>query len=185
MGHQTAAIWAAITLAMVGPAAAQTPAPATAPAVSHVGDVPQAIRLEHEETIRHLTLMSHRKAPVGPIAAKALVVMREHQAQEEEFILPPLTLLQSLSDGKVSPDMKWAIAMADRVKAEREHIFAVHTQVTDLMNDLLAAAQKAHDKDAIDFAQSAVAGSLGDMEIEEPTTVLIGEYLRAKLPSTP
>jgi len=166
----------AVLLASANGAMAQTP---------HAGEIPQAIRLDHEETIRHLTAMSRRPAPVGPIAKKALVVMRAHQAQEREFILPPLTLLQSLSEGRVSPDMKWAIAMADRVKAEKEKIFATHVQITELMNELLAAAEKAHDHDAREFAESAVTDALSDMEIQEPTTILIGEYLRAKLPATP
>jgi hypothetical protein len=185
MGHQAAAIWAVIALATAGTAAAQTPAPAAPAAASHIGDIPQAIRLDHEETIRHLTVLSHRRSPVGAVAAKALDVMRRHQAQEREFILPPLTLLQSLTEGKISPDMKWAIGMADRVKTEREQIFAAHVKITELMNELLHAADRAHDRDAREFAESAVAGSLNDMEIQEPTTILIGEYLRAKLPSTP
>jgi hypothetical protein len=46
-------------------------------------------------------------------------------AQKLELILPPLTLVQLLSEGKVTPDMKWAIAMADRVKAEKRSPFAI------------------------------------------------------------
>ena len=71
--------------------------------------------------------------PVGVEAQKALVLFKQHLQREEEFILPPLTLLPHLADGKVSPDMKWAIAMADRVKAEREKTYHEHTQITDAM----------------------------------------------------
>ena len=180
MTRLTAAFGVVAILATSGAALAQAPA-----AASHAGEIPQAIRLDHEEAIRHLTAISHRHSPVGAVAAKALVVMRAHQAQEKEFILPPLTLLQSLSEGTVSPDMKWAIAMADRVKAEKEQIFETHVKITELMTELMAAAEKAHDHDAREFAESAVADSLSDMEIQEPTTILIGEYLRAKLPATP
>ncbi len=180
MARFLVAMGAIAVLATAGQAAAQTPA-----AVSHVGDIPQAIRLDHEEAIRHLTALSHRGTPVGAVAKKALVAVREHHAKENEFILPPLTLLQSLSEGKVSPDMKWAIAMADRVKAEREQIFQTHVKITELMNELLAAAEKAHDKDAKEFAESAVTDALSDMEMQEPMTILIGEYLKTKLPATP
>jgi len=37
----------------------------------------------------------------------------------------------------------------------------------------------------VDFARSAVADSMGDMELQEPMTVLIGEYLKLKLPPAP
>jgi hypothetical protein len=96
-------------------------------------------------------------------------------------VLPPLTLLPLLADGKVSPDMKWAIAMADRVRAEREQIFQEHTQITDAMNALATAAQKAHDTAAFDFARGAAADSLNDIELLEPMTIVVGDYLKAKL----
>ena len=49
--------------------------------------------------------------------------------------MPPLTLLPNLADGKVTPDMAWALAMTDRVKAERDQIFEEHTRMTDALND--------------------------------------------------
>jgi hypothetical protein len=174
MTRFVATIGAIALLATTGSAMAQAPA-------SHVGDIPQTLRLDHEETIRHLSAMAKRKTPVGAIAAKALIVIKDHHAKEEEYILPPLTLLQSLSEGKVSPDMKWAIAMADRVKADREQIYATHVKITELMNELLAAAIKTHDNDAKEFAEGAVADALSDMELQEPTTILIGEFLKSKL----
>ena len=78
--------------------------------------------------------------------------------------------------------MKWAIAMADRVKAEREKTYQEHTQITDAMNALAAAARKAHDASALEFAQAAVADLLNDLELIEPMSIVIGDYLKAKLP---
>ncbi len=183
MSQRQASLWFGIALAVVVPGLSDRAAAQSA--ASHVGDISQAIRLDHEETIRHLTAISSRKTPVGPIAKEALAVVRKHHADELAFILPPLVLLQSLADGKVSNDMRWAIAMADRVKSEKEAIFATHAKITDLMNKLLLAAEKVHDRDAIEFAESAVTDSLSDMELQEPMTLLIGEYLRAKLPPGP
>ena len=150
---------------------------------SHAGEITQSLRLEHQDTLEQLTALSHRHGPVGVEAGKALALFEAHLKREEEFIFPPLTLLPDLAAGKVSPDMKWAIAMADRVKAEREETFQEHTKITDAMNALLAAARKAHDREAMDFAQSAVADSLNDLELLEPMSIVIGEYLKAKLPA--
>ena len=144
-------------------------------------DIPQSLRVEHEDTLERLTTLSQHKGVVGTEARKALALFRQHIQREQEFILPPLTLLPVLADGKVTPDMKWAIAMADRIKAEREQIFQEHTKITDAMNDLATAARKAHDKDALEFAQAAAADSLNDVELLEPMAIVIGDYLRAKL----
>ena len=103
-----------------GPVAAQAP--------SHAGEIPQSIRLEHENTIEQLTKLSKKHGPVGVEASKALGLFKAHLQREQEFILPPLSLLLQLADGKATPDMKWAIAMADRVKSERELDYQEHAK---------------------------------------------------------
>jgi len=152
-----------------------------APPVAH--PIPQSLRVEHDETLERLSLLTKRPGDVGAAARKAVEVFKRHAAREQEYILPPLTLLPVLVDGKVTPDMAWAVAMADRVKAEREQIFQEHAEVTNVLNALVAAATKAHDKDAAEFAEAAAADSLNDVEILEPTVLLIGEYIRGKLPA--
>jgi hypothetical protein len=146
-------------------------------------DIPQSIRLQHQEDEATLTDLSRRPAPVGPAAKAALDLVKRHHQRESEYILPPLTLLPQIAGGKITPDMKWAIAMADQVKANREQIFQEHTQITDAMNVLLQAAERAHNAAAAEFARGAVADSLADMELQEPMTIAIGDLLRSKLPA--
>jgi hypothetical protein len=169
-----------VVLAIV--AACGLAAPTAAQTVSHAGQIPQSLRVEHENTLRELDALSRHRGAVGVEARKAFVLFKAHLQREEEFILPPLTLLPELADGKVTPDMKWAIDMADRVKAERELTYQQHTKITDAMNALADAARKVHDTAALDFAQGAVADSLNDMELEEPMSIVIGDYLKSKLP---
>jgi hypothetical protein len=145
--------------------------------------LPQAIQIEHKETLEQLTALTHHKGAVGLEASKALVLLKRHMDREQEFILPPLTLLPLLAEGKVTPDMAWALAMTDRVRAERETLFKDHTEITDALSALVAAATSARDKEAKEFAESAVADSLTDLEILEPTLMLINDTLRAKLPA--
>ena len=162
---------------MPGGATAQT-APA---AVVH--PIPQSLLIEHEDTMERLAVLAKRPGPVGVAARRAIEIFKRHTAREQEFILPALTLLPLLADGKVTPDMAWAVAMADRVKAEREQIFQEHTRLTEVLNELVAAAASAHDNAAMEFAEAAAADSLNDVELLEPTVLLIGDYLRARLPA--
>jgi hypothetical protein len=112
-----------------------------------------------------------------------LVLYKKHAAREEEFIFPPLTLLPLLADGKVTPDMAWAIPMTDRVRAEREDIFVEHTRLTDALNLLVVAAARAHDSEARAFAEAMATDSLNDLEILQPMLLLIGDILHSKLPA--
>ncbi len=170
------AVAAVASLGAAGGAWAQQPA-------AH--DIPQSLIYEHEQTMAQLTVLSHRPGAVGAEATKALELFRRHTARETEYILPPLSLLPDLADGKVTPDMAWAVAMTDRVAADREQIFAEHSEVTDRMNALYFASIQAHDTEAADFAKSATANSLSDLEILEPTVLMIGEFLKSRLPAKP
>lgn len=170
------------TLFLAGLVSSALAAGVAAQPAQHAGDIPQSLRLEHENTLRELTSLTRKPGLVGAEARKALALFKAHLQREEQFILPPLTLLSQLADGKISPDMKWAIAMSDRVKAEREKTYQEHTAITDAMNALATAAHKAHDATALDFAQGAVADSLNDLELIEPMSIVIGDYLKAKLP---
>jgi hypothetical protein len=148
-------------------------------------EIPQSFRLAHDETLAELTAIGKRRTRTGAIARKAIEAVKEHFRREEEYILPPLTLAPAIAQGRVTPDMKWAIAMADRIKADRELIFFEHTVITEWMNELATAADRAHEADVIAFARAAVADSLNDTEVNEPMAIVIGDYVRAKLPAGP
>ena len=148
-------------------------------------DIPQSFKVAHEETLAELTAIGKRRSHTGLIARGAISAVKKHFQREEEYILPPLTLAPALALGKVTPDMKWAIAMADRIKADRETIFVEHTVIIQWMNELVAAAEQAHEADVIAFARGAAADALNDTEVNEPMAIVIGEYLRAKLPPGP
>jgi hypothetical protein len=168
-------------LAAVAAASLAPSCPTWAQPVPH--PLPQSLIVEHAETQERLAILAKRPGEVGAEARKALEVFKRHIAREQAF-MPVLTLLPLLADGKVTPDMAWAVAVADRVKAEREQIFEEHTKVTDVLNALVAAATRAHDKDATEFAEAAAADSLNDVELLEPMVLVIGDYLRAKLPAS-
>jgi hypothetical protein len=73
--------------------------------------------------------------------------------------------------------------MTDRVKAERGQLFEEHMAITEALNGLIVAATAEHDTDAKEFAESTAADSLADLEIFEPTLLLINQTLRSKLPA--
>lgn len=168
------ALTAVITLDVLGGSVfAQT--------ASQSHQIPQSFVVAHQETLAELTAIGKRRSHTGLVARQAISAVKRHFEREEEYILPPLTLAPAIALGKVTPDMKWAIAMADRIKADRETIFTEHTVITGWMNELAAAAEQAHEADVIAFAREAAADSLSDTEVNEPMAIVIGDCIRAKL----
>ena len=170
------ALMAVVAAAAAGAAQAQPGPAATAPR-----EIPQSQVIEHQENLERLTALAAHPGQVGVVARRAIALYKQHNAREVEYILPPLVLLPYIADGKVTPDMAWALAMTDRVKADREQIFDEHTRVIAVLNDLQFAGQRAHDHEAVEFARGAATDALNDVEILEPTVVMIGDVLHAKL----
>jgi hypothetical protein len=164
-------------MALPGLARAQAPA---AP-VEH--QIPQSLQLQHTLTMEYLADLSRRSGPVGVEAGKLRALFQAHMAKENEFILPPLTLLPALARGQVTPDMKWAISMSDRVKAEQEDIFRSHIAVVEQAVALENAADNAGDETVRDWVRGAIIDDMGDLEVMEPMSALVGDLLRAKLPA--
>jgi hypothetical protein len=165
--------------ALAGSAGAAMAQPAAAAWPEHL--IPQAQAVEHQENLERLAILSRRPGQVGAQARAASALFRAHNARESEYILPPLTLLPDIAEGRITPDMRWALEMADRVRADREVIFDEHDRMIAAMNDLAAAGQLAHDQEAVEFAKGAATDTLNDVEILEPAVLMIGDTLRARL----
>jgi len=146
-------------------------------------DIPLSVRTEHEGVLRYLRGIAARPTPEGAAAQKVLDLLIPHMAKEEEIILPPLVLLPALASGQVTPDMRWAIALADRLRAEQRNIRHTHEELSDVFIGLMDAADAAGDQGTVAFTKDLAADDLGDQEVTEPTALLIGKFLRSRLPA--
>ena len=165
--------------------------PAAPIAVANAADqsalrVPQSVSYEHEQIIEDLTNFAKREVAHASAAQKALIVIKAHYAKEEAFVLPPLALLPKIAKGAISKDMiskelEPAIAMADRTKAALSELQNDHIQITSLMNELIEAGKADHDEELTRLATRVSIQSLNDFEMAQPTTILIGDYLRLRL----
>lgn len=144
--------------------------------------VPQSIRHQHEQIISRLGHFAGHSGPVGDAASKALTVLKNHYAKEEAFVLPVLSLLPRLASGEISKDMEPAIAMAERTRAASAELQNEHIQITSLMNELVEAGKNVRNDELIRLATRIASQSLNDIEVVQPTTIIVGELLRQRLP---
>src|SRR5581483_5384538 len=103
--------------------------------------------LQHQQIVNRLAALTKKKGPVAAAAQKAMDVVKDHYAREEQFVLPPLGLLPRIARGEVSKDMEPAIAMADKTKASLPDLQNDHIQITTLMNELIEVGKRRHDQE--------------------------------------
>jgi hypothetical protein len=79
--------------------------------------------------------------------------------------------------------MRWAIPMSDRVRAEHADLQRMHNAITVATLALQDAADAEGDASTVGFCHDLAADDLNDMEVTEPTVMLIGDLLRIRLPA--
>lgn len=174
------AIWPAAALLVVVGSAYTLAAPADAPP-NHLM-VPQSIRYEHAAIIDRLAKEAAKPGVAAAVAERTLNVVKTHFAKEEEFVFPPLGLLDQITAGETPSDQvkKAAIDMAERTKLASGELAHEHIQITAMIDELIQAATRANEPALIAFASDVAAHSLNETEILQPTTIMIGEFLRSK-----
>ena len=98
--------------------------------------------------------------------------------KEEEFALPPLGLLSKLSNGQITLEMKDAIAMADRLRAEVNQMLSEHKEIVARFKTLTEAALKENKLDCVQFAEKLSLHAQTEEEVLYPAAILVGEYLK-------
>ena len=83
-------------------------------------EIPESLELEHEELHRQLVDAVKEGGKVGKAAKAVAAVLHPHFEKEEEYALPPLGLLPSLTkQSQIGPEIKTVLTMTERLKADQ------------------------------------------------------------------
>lgn len=144
-------------------------------------EVPGAMVAEHRELHEEL----EKAVKSGGKTCDAAKVVEErlsvHFEKEEQFALPQLGLLAPLAQGKVTPDMKPAIELSDRLKAEMPKMLEEHKGIVEALENLEAAARAENKPQALAFVETLSAHAENEEQVMYPAAILVGEYLKLKL----
>ena len=170
-----------------GPAAGKTGQqpethPANAPHQSegNLSGIPQPLRLEHEELHAELVKATQEPGEIGKAAKVVAKLLHPHFVKEEEYALPPLGLLVPLAKGTITPEMKKAIPMTDKLKADLPHMLKEHQDIVVALERLAKAANKGGNPQYVHFAEKLKLHAQTEEQILYPAAILVGEYLKLK-----
>jgi hypothetical protein len=144
-------------------------------------EIPSSLQAEHKEL--HETLVRYTKLPgeTGTAAKEVAKLLHPHFVKEEEYALPQLGLLPALAKGQATADMKEAVAMGDKLKADFDQMLSEHKQIVVALDKLQQAAREERRPEVVRFTESLKLHAKTEEEVLYPTAILIGEYLKVKL----
>lgn len=144
-------------------------------------DLPRFLLAEHDELHDEIWKATKLGGETGAAAKAVVRVLLPHVLLEEEFGLPPLTVLPRLARGEVTADMEPLIAKAERLKAELPRMLDDHKHIVSALQVLLQAATKENHGGYARFAQKLILHAQMEEEVFYPASILVGEYLKSKL----
>lgn len=145
---------------------------------------PHSLKLEHEELHAELVRLTQGSGKTAEAAKTVAHILHPHFVKEEEYAMPPLGLLPLVAEGKITPEMREAVKMTDRLKADLQEMLSEHKVIVEALENLKTAAKAEGKKDAAHFAEKLVLHAKTEEEVLYPASILVGEYLKIKLSSS-
>jgi hemerythrin superfamily protein len=143
-------------------------------------NIPKSLKLEHEELHAELARATQVGGKIGDSAKKVAKILHPHFMKEEEYAMPPLGLLSSLAEGKVTTEMKDVLKMTNRLKAELSQMLEEHKENVAALKNLIEAAKKEKKMEYARFADKLMLHAQNEEEVLYPAAILVGEYLELK-----
>jgi len=146
-------------------------------------EIPHPLKAEHEELHAELAEATKAGGMIGEAAKGVAEVLHPHFLKEEEYALPPLGLLSVLARGQIAPEMREALTMTDRLKAELSQMLKEHEAIVAALGVLTSAAKIENEAKYIHFAEKLILHAKTEEEVLYPAAILVGEYLKVRLRS--
>jgi hypothetical protein len=143
--------------------------------------IPRPLKLEHGELHGKLVKAIAEGGKIGDAATAVAKILHPHFIKEEEYALPPLGLLASLTKKRVSSEMEGVLSMTDRLKKDLPQMLKEHKAIVTALKKLVNAAKKEKKIEYAHFAEKLILHAKTEEAVMYPAAILIGEYLKLKL----
>ena len=144
-------------------------------------ELPPVLQAEHQELHEEMLKATKLGGETGAAAKEVVKVLFPHVLLEEEFGIPPLTVLPRLARGEITPDMARMIPLSELLKVELPRMLDEHKLIVMALQKFLAAAAKEQHAGYTRLAQKLIVHAQMEEEVLYPASIVIGEYLKWKL----
>lgn len=144
-------------------------------------NIPKHMKLEHEKLHSELARLTGVGGRTGEAAKAVAKFLHSHFVKENEYALPPLSLLVPLSQGKFDSSMAEVLKLTDKLAADMPTMLSEHQVIVTALKALTDAATAENRRDGVQFAEMLTAHAQTEEEVTYPTALLIGMYVKSKV----
>jgi hypothetical protein len=147
--------------------------------------IPKSMQIEHEELHSALVKLTKAGGRTGEAAQSVAAVLAPHFAKENEYALPPLSLLGPITQGKFECSMTAVLKLTDKLEAEMPTMLSEHKDIAAALAKLKSAAVSENNQAGMQFAEHLAAHAQSEEHIMYPTALLIGLYVKSRAVQCP
>ncbi len=143
--------------------------------------IPRSVEQEHDELHHELDEVSRLGGQTGDAAKRLARILQPHFIRENDYAVPPLSLLQQLTRGTVTAEMRWVLPLVERLKSEMPLMLREHDAIRGALHDLATAAESEGHTNARHFAERLQRHAKMEEEVLYPAAILVGELVKSRL----
>lgn len=142
--------------------------------------MPDSLRKRHEAFHAEFTEATKDEGKVGD-AARAIEKLATAHFAKAKDVFPPLGLLPRLAEGKVTPEMREAVKIAEKLRADLPQIRRDHHELIAGLKKLGEAAKVEGKTDYVRFVERLTLHIQEEEEVLYPTVLLVGDAVKRGL----
>jgi hypothetical protein len=146
-----------------------------------IAELPHVLQIEHQNLHEEMLAAARLGGETGAAAKDVVKVLFPHMLLEEEFGIPPLSVLPRLARGEITPDMARVIPKAEMLKIQLDRMLDEHKLIVEALQRLLQAAAREQHTGYAQLAQKLILHAQLEEEVLYPASIVVGEYLKLKL----
>lgn len=139
---------------------------------------PQALLSGHKNLFNDLGNIVSLGGDIGENAKLLADIARPHFKKEEEYALPPLSLLLALSEGNWEIESQAAVEMAERLHEKLLEMKKDHGVIRKMLKNLNELAGNINNEKVKQFANDLELHIEVEEQVLYPATIFVGEYLK-------
>lgn len=139
---------------------------------------PKALLDGHKNLFNDMESIISLGGSIGENAKLLADLSRPHFKKEEEYALPPLSLLLALSEGHWTLESSAAIEMAEKLKAQLAGMKKEHDVIRKILENLEVLAENENNQKVKQFVNDLKLHIEVEEQILYPATIFIGTYLK-------
>lgn len=142
--------------------------------------VPDSLQKRHEAFHSEFVKATKDPGKVGD-AARAIEKLGTAHFAKAKDVFPPLGLLPRLAEGKVTPDMREAVKIAEKLRAGLPQIHREHSELQAGLKKIAEAAKGEGKAEDVRFVEKLTLHIQEEEEVLYPTVLLIGDTVKRGL----